>query len=184
MIKFFKNQADFRKWLEKNHDKAVELTVGFYKIGSGKASMIWMEAVDQALCFGWIDGVRRKIDEESYSNRFTPRRPTSNWSAINIAKVEDLKSKGLMTPSGIAAYEKRLEHKSRIYSYESDPAKLAAEYEEEFKKNKSAWKFFTSQAPSYQRVMVHWIMRAKKEGTRLSRLQKTIAASDAGKRVD
>lgn len=183
-IKFFKTQADFRKWLEKNHDKETELTVGFYKVGSGKPSMTWPEAVDQALCFGWIDGVRRKIDEESYSNRFTPRRPTSNWSAINIAKVQDLKTKGLMTPAGLAAYEKRLEHKSRIYAYENDPAKLAAEYEKEFKKNKPAWKFFKSQAPSYQRVIVHWIMRAKKEETRLSRLQKTIAASEAGKRVE
>ena len=183
-INVFKTQADFRKWLEKNHDKATELTVGFYRIGTGKPCMTWPEAVDQALCFGWIDGVRRKIDEESYSNRFTPRRPTSNWSAINIAKVEDLTAKGLMKPAGIAAFEKRLEHKSRIYAYETDPAKLAAEYEKEFKRNKAAWKFFTSQAPSYQRVMVHWIMRAKKEETRLSRLQKTIAASEAGNRVE
>ena len=183
-IKFFKTQADFRKWLEKNHDKATELTVGFYRVGSGKPSMTWPQAVDQALCFGWIDGVRRKIDDESYSNRFTPRRPTSNWSAINIAKVEELTAKGLMKRAGIAAFEKRLEHKSRIYAYENDPAKLADEYEKEFKRNKPAWKFFKSQAPSYQRVIVHWIMRAKKEETRLARLQKTIAASGAGKRVE
>ena len=182
--KFFKTQADFRKWLEKNHEKETELTVGFYRIGTGRPSMTWPEAVAQALCFGWIDGVRRKIDEESYSNRFTPRRPTSNWSAINIAKVEELTNKGLMKPAGIAAFEKRLEHKSRIYAYESDPSKLSAKCEKEFKKNKPAWKFFTSQAPSYQRVIVNWIMRAKREETRISRLHKTIEASSANKRVE
>jgi uncharacterized protein YdeI (YjbR/CyaY-like superfamily) len=183
-IKFFKTQADFRKWFEKNHEKETELAVGFYRVGSGKPSMTWPESVDQALCFGWIDGVRKRIDDDSYSIRFTPRRPTSIWSAINIAKVEDLAARGLMMPAGISAFEKRLAHKSRIYTYENDPAKLAPEYEKEFKKNRAAWKFFISQAPWYQRVAIHRIMRAKKEETRISRLQKTIAASRDGKRIE
>ncbi|NOT47279.1 MAG: bacteriocin-protection protein, partial [Acidobacteria bacterium] len=171
------------KWLEKNHDKKTELIVGFYKIGSGRKSIIWPEAVDQALCFGWIDGIRKSIDGESYCNRFTPRKPGSNWSAINIKKVEDLTAAGLMHATGIAAFEKRLEHRSRIYAYENEPVKLSPAFEKIFKSNQPAWKFFTTQAPSYQRVMVHWIMRAKQEETRLRRLNQTIAASSEQKRV-
>src|SRR6188768_796879 len=118
-VKFFSKQSDFRKWLEKNHKKETELTVGFYRVGLGKPSITWSEAVDEALCFGWIDGIRKKIDDESYSNRFTPRREKSNWSAININKVEDLKKKGLMHPAGLASYEKRESQRSAVYSYEN-----------------------------------------------------------------
>ena len=183
MIKFFKKRSDFRKWLDKNHAAKDEIIVGFYRVGLGIQGMRWEEAVEEALCYGWIDGVRRKIDEESYSNRFTPRRVGSNWSAINIAKVEEMTAKGLMMPAGIAAYEKRLEHRSGIYSYENDPSTLAPVYEKEFKKNKAAWKFFTSQAPWYQRLMIHRIMSAKREETRMSRLQKIIETSAEGKRI-
>lgn len=182
-IKFFAKQADFRKWLEKNHDKKTEVIVGFYKVGSGKPSMTWPQAVDEALCFGWIDGVRRGIDEESYCNRFTPRKPNSNWSSINIAKVEKLLKEGLMTPMGLAAFEKRNENKSSVYSYENEPAKLSSALEKKFKANKAAWKFFTMQAPSYQRTMVHWIMGAKQESTQTKRLERTIAASAERRRV-
>jgi len=121
---FFATASSFRKWLEKNHDKASELLVGFYKVKSGKPSMSWSESVDEAICFGWIDGVRKSIDDESYSIRFTPRKPGSIWSAINIQKVESLSGQGLMQDSGMTAFEKRKEHKSRIYSYEKPPESL------------------------------------------------------------
>ena len=180
---FFEKPADFRKWLAKNHDKASEIIVGFYKVGSGKPSITWPESVDQALCYGWIDGVRRRIDDESYSNRFTPRRPTSIWSAINIKKVEELTKQNLMQPPGIAAYEKRTESKSKIYAYENDPAILSPEFEKLFKANKKAWAFFTTQAPSYQRVIIYRIMTAKQEKTQLSRLAQAITESEKQKRI-
>src|SRR6187549_476911 len=121
---FFATQSDFRKWLEKNHSKATELFVGFYKVDSGKPSMTWSESVDQAICFGWIDGVRKSIDKDSYFIRFTPRKPTSIWSAINIKKVEELTKQGLMQPAGLASFEKRTEGKSRIYSFEQEKVEL------------------------------------------------------------
>ena len=140
--KFFPTQEDFRKWLEENHDKETELIVGFYNVKSGKKSMNWSEAVDQALCFGWIDGVRRKVDEESYSNRFTPRRPNSNWSAVNIEKVRVLTEKGLMMPAGIAAFEKRREDKSAVYAYENEAKQFSDEFQKRFEANEKAWEFF------------------------------------------
>ncbi|ASW76436.1 bacteriocin-protection protein [Chryseobacterium piperi] len=180
---FFKSPQEFREWLENNHSTEKELIVGFYKVGSKKPSMTWPESVDQALCFGWIDGVRRSIDEESYSNRFTPRKSTSIWSTINIKKVEELTKAGLMKPAGLKAFELRKEEKSAIYSHEKEPAKLDPVYEKQFKANKKAWEFFNSQAPSYQKVMLHWIMSAKQEKTRQSRLEKTIRESELLKRV-
>ncbi len=180
---FFAKQSDFRKWLAINHMKESELLVGFYKVGSGKASMTWPQSVDEALCFGWIDGVRKNIDEESYSIRFTPRKPTSIWSSINIKKVAELTEKGLMKPAGIAAFEKRSENKSCIYAYENEPVKLSPELEKKFKSEKSAWKFFSSQAPSYQKTVVHWIMKAKQEATQIKRLEQAIDASANNKRV-
>ncbi len=180
---FFATQTAFRKWLEKNHKKEKELLVGFYKVASGKASMTWSQSVDQALCFGWIDGVRRSIDEESYSIRFTPRKSTSIWSAINIKKVEELTKSGLMMPEGQKAFELRTESKSGIYSHEKEPVDLNPNYERQFKKNKQAWIFFIAQAPSYKKVMIHWIMTAKQEKTRLLRLEKTIQISEQQKRM-
>lgn len=180
---FFDDQTKFRDWLTKKHQTATELLVGFYKVGSGKPSMTWPESVDQALCFGWIDGVRKRIDDDSYSVRFTPRKPASIWSAVNIQKIEDLTKAGLMQPAGIAAYEKRTENRSKVYAYENDPSELSPAFEKTFRKNKKAWDFFTSQAPSYQRTIVHWIMRAKQEATQLSRLTKTIEASEQLKRL-
>lgn len=181
--KFFKDQHAFRAWLEKNHAKEKELVVGYYKVATGKPSMNWSESVDQALCFGWIDGIRKSLDDESYTIRFTPRKPTSNWSAINIRKVEALTAQGLMTPAGIAAYAKRKEEKSGIYGYENRPKELPDECVKVFRKNKSAWDFFTSLAPSYQRAVAHWVVSAKKEETKWARLEKLIAASGKGKRI-
>jgi uncharacterized protein YdeI (YjbR/CyaY-like superfamily) len=181
--KFFAKQSDFRKWLVKNHKTQTELLVGFYKVNSGKSSMTWPQSVDEALCFGWIDSVRNRIDVESYSIRFTPRKPTSIWSAVNIKKIEDLTKKGMMQPDGLAAFEKRTENKSKVYAYEHETAKLSPEFEKTFKANKNAWAFFTAQAPSYQKTMMHWIMRAKQEATQLSRLEKTISVSENQKRV-
>lgn len=180
---FFATQADFRKWLAKNHDKLSGLLVGFCKVGSGKPSMTWPESVDQALRFGWIDGVRRRIDDETYAIRFTPRKSTSIWSAINIRKVDELIKTGQMQPAGIVAFEKRTENKSKIYAYENAPAQLSPELEKLFKANKKAWAFSTTQAPSYQRVIIHRIITAKQEKTQLSRLEQAISASEAQKRV-
>lgn len=182
-IKFFATQAAFRNWLKKNHKKEKELLVGFYKVGSGKPSITWPESVDQALCFGWIDGIRKSVDKESYCIRFTPRKPNSNWSSINIKKVEALNKAGLMTPEGQRAFELRKENKSGIYSHENEPANLDAGYERQFKKNKPAWLFFTEQPSSYKKVVTHWIMSAKQEKTRLSRLEKTIKLSGEQKRM-
>lgn len=180
---FFATPQEFRKWLEENHTTATEVIVGFYKIGTKKPSMTWSESVDQALCFGWIDSVRRSIDKDSYCNRFTPRKPTSIWSAINIKKVEDLTKAGLMKSAGLKAFEFKKEEKTSMYSHERELARLTPEFEKQFKTNKKAWDFFNNQAPSYKKVMLHWIMSAKQEKTRVSRLEKTIRESEQEKRV-
>lgn len=182
-VTFFKTQDDFRKWLESYHEKETELIVGFYKVDSGKASMSWSQSVDQALCFGWIDGIRKSIDKESYSIRFTPRRNTSNWSAINIKKIEDLTKAGLMKPAGLKAFSLRKENKSEIYTYENDTIFLGSNYEAQFRENKKAWDFFMKQAPSYRKAIMHWIMSAVQEKTQQSRLEKTIKESEQQKRV-
>jgi uncharacterized protein YdeI (YjbR/CyaY-like superfamily) len=173
-VTFFATPAAFRQWLKKHHKKETELIVGFYKVGSGKPSITWPQSVDQALCFGWIDGVRRSIDNESYCIRFTPRRRNSIWSAINIKKVEELTKAGLMTAEGQRAFDLRTADKTAIYSHEKEPDILDPAYEKLFKKNKHAWGFFKAQTPSYQKIIIHWIMSAKQEKTRLSRLEKAI----------
>ncbi|HQU85630.1 MAG TPA: YdeI/OmpD-associated family protein [Pyrinomonadaceae bacterium] len=181
--KFFPTQNDFREWLEENHEIETELLVGFYKVGSGKASMTWGEAVDQALCFGWIDGVKRSIDKESYSHRFTPRKANSNWSAVNIKKVEDLTAKGLMKPAGIAAFEKRREDRSAIYAYEIEQKEFSGEFLRAFRANEKAWEFFERQANWYKRTITHWVLSAKQAETRKRRLEKLIAESENEKRL-
>ena len=181
---FFKTPADFRKWLDKNHETKTELLVGFYKTSTGKASMTWPESVDQALCYGWIDGVRRSLGEESYTIRFTPRKPASIWSSVNIDKMADLQKKGLVQPAGIAAFEKRTESKSRVYSHErTEDAQLSAEMEKEFRAEKAAWEFFMKHAPSYRKAVIHLIVSAKQEKTQRSRFEKLLAASKEGKRI-
>ncbi|MEO9257432.1 MAG: bacteriocin-protection protein, partial [Crocinitomicaceae bacterium] len=146
---FFPTHQAFRTWFEKNHDKETELLVGFYKVNSGKPSMTWSESVDQAICFGWIDGVRRSIDEESYSIRFTPRKNSSIWSAVNIKKVEVLSKKDLMQKAGIESFSRRTESKSKIYAFENEEMKLPPEFEVQFKANEVAWDYFQSLAPNY-----------------------------------
>jgi len=172
---FFKTKADLRKWFAKNYKTAAELHLGYYKTNSGKQSVTWPESVDEALCVGWIDGVRRTIDEESYQIRFTPRKPTSIWSAINIAKVEALTKAGLMLPEGLAAFEKRKDHKSKIYPHETEAKELDAAFVKQFKANKKAWAFFSNLAPSYRKIGIYRVMSPKQEKTRISRLEKLIA---------
>jgi uncharacterized protein YdeI (YjbR/CyaY-like superfamily) len=182
--KFFASSADFRIWLDKNHDKAEELFVGFYKKASGKPSITWSEAVDQALCFGWIDGVRKSIDESSYMNRFTPRRPRSTWSAVNVARVRDLTRRGLMHPAGVAAFEKRSDDRTAIYSFEQrETAKFDKELERRFRANKDAWTWFQTQPPGYKKTATYWVMSAKRQETRDRRLAILIDDSADGRRI-
>jgi uncharacterized protein YdeI (YjbR/CyaY-like superfamily) len=180
---FFSTPSDFRNWLSVNHDKVRELIVGYYKVGSGKPSMTWSESVDQAICFGWIDGVRQSIDHESYFIRFTPRKPGSNWSTINIKKVEELSAKGLMQPSGLAAFKLSQESRSGIYSYEKEEAKLTAEYERVFRERNVAWSNFMAMPNSYKKAVIHWVMSAKQEATSEKRLEKLITACEAGRKL-
>jgi uncharacterized protein YdeI (YjbR/CyaY-like superfamily) len=180
---FFPTQSDFRRWLEENHETESEIFVAYYNVKSGKSGMTWSESVDQALCFGWIDGVRRKIDEESYCNRFTPRKANSNWSAVNIAKVAELTEKGLMKPAGIAAFEKRQESKSAVYAYENESKHFSGEFEKLFRANENAWDFFEKQANWYKKQMINWVMTAKQAATREKRLQRLIAESANEKRL-
>jgi len=180
---FFDSASSFRNWLEANHQTETEVLVGYYKVGTKKPSMTWSESVDEALCFGWIDGIRKSIDSESYCNRFTPRNSKSNWSAINIKKVEELIRLGKMTPAGLAAFEKRREDRSEVYSYENKPEQLSPELEEQFRGNKEAWEFFSRQSTSYKKTVMFYVMSAKQEATRFSRLDKLIQACVEGKRI-
>ena len=159
---FFSSPSEFRDWLEKNHKTEVEILVGFYKVDSGKQNMTWSQSVDEALCYGWIDGVRKSIDNVSYCIRFTQRKRSSNWSSVNIKKVGELKKKGLMQPAGIEAFSNRKEEKSNIYSFESDPKGLTDSFVNKFKSNKKAWDFFTKQGLSYQKTITHWVTSAKR----------------------
>lgn len=182
-VKFFSSQAEFRKWLEKNHDTASELLLGFHKKSSGKKSVTYPEALDEALCFGWIDGVRRSIDETSYTTRFTPRKTKSNWSLVNVRHVERLKKAGMMHPAGLAAYEKRDPERTGVYAFENEPAVLSPAYEKKFRQNKKAWEFFQKQPAYYKKLMIFRIMSAKREETRLRRLEQTIEVSEKGIRM-
>ncbi|MFZ4724956.1 MAG: YdeI/OmpD-associated family protein [Paludibacter sp.] len=180
---FFKNQAEFRNWLEENHLKEPELIVGFYKVNSLKHNMTWSQSVDQALCFGWIDSVRKSIDEESYCIRFTPRKSTSIWSEINIKKVEELSKLGLMQPAGLEIFNNRKVENSMKYSFENDSKEFPDIFEELFMQNQKAWIFFLSQTPSYKKTVIHWILSPKQESSKLSRLNKVIVDSESHKRL-
>lgn len=182
---FFSDASKFRAWLEKNAATAPELLVGYHKVGSGQPSMSWSESVDEALCFGWIDGVRKRIDDESYTIRFTPRRATSIWSAINIEKMARLKAEGRMTPAGEQAFALRSEAKSVIYSHEqAETAELSAAELKLFKANQPALAYFEAAPPSYKKRLLHWVTSAKKAETRASRLVKLVDACAAGVRLD
>ncbi|HSE41634.1 MAG TPA: YdeI/OmpD-associated family protein [Acidobacteriota bacterium] len=178
-VKFFKTQTNFRKWLEKNHDKAQELWVGYYKKATGKQTITYHESLDEALCFGWIDGVRKKVDEESYAQRFSPRKPKSSWSKVNLARFGKLKEAGLVAPPGFKCFEDRDQKKSG-YSIQERPENLDARYEKRFKANKKAWEFFQSQAPGYRRNAVFWVTSAKQEETRERRFAQLIEVCDKG----
>lgn len=180
---FFPTQNDLRKWFEKNHKKEKELFVGYYKISSGKPSVTWSESVDEALCFGWIDGIRRSVDEESYCIRFTPRNPKSNWSAVNIKKVKDLTKLGLMKPEGLKAFDFCKEEKSKIYSYENPEVLFDKSSEKLFKANNKAWVFYQTTTPIYRKVTTRWVMSAKQESTRLKRLNELITDCAAGRNI-
>lgn len=173
-LKFFKSQTEWRNWLKKNHDKVDSIWLGFYKINSGKKGITPREALDEALCFGWIDGVRYGIDDICYKNRYTPRRRGSNWSDVNIKRIKELIELGLVEPSGLKAFKEGGEYGASRYSFEAKNRELAPEYIEEFKRNKSAWEFYNSQPPSYRKTANWWVMSAKQETTRLKRLQTLI----------
>ena len=180
-IKFFKTPDDFRRWLEQHHASERELWVGYYKKDSGKPGMTWPESVDQALCFGWIDGIRKSVDAQSYTNRFTPRKVRSIWSAVNIKRAEELIAQGLMQAAGLEAFAARTENRSGIYAYEQRGEGLAAPYEKRLRQNKAAWKFFQAQTPSYRKLAGWWVVSAKREETRLKRLAQLIEDSAQGR---
>lgn len=181
---FFKTPADFRKWLKKHHQTEVELWVGFYKTHTGRPSITWPQSVDAALCYGWIDGLRKSIDEHSYSIRFTPRKSTSNWSTINIKRMQELLQQGLVSPAGKKAFEARKAEKSGIYSYEQrHRIEFDAGYKSRFESHPKAWTFFQSQPPWYRRTALYWVMSAKKEETRAKRLAQLISDSQEGRTI-
>ena len=183
-VKFFATPASFRKWLAANHEEAQELWVGFYKKGTGHPSITWPESVDEALCFGWIDGIRKTLDAESYVIRFTPRKPQSTWSAVNIKRVAELKRDGRMTPPGLAAFQRRTDDRSAIYAYEQrKTATFDKDAERQFRANKPAWEFFQSQPPGYRHLAAFFVINAKKEETRQKRLERLIADSAARRRI-
>ncbi|MDB4916087.1 MAG: hypothetical protein JWM95_3731 [Gemmatimonadetes bacterium] len=181
--RFFSTPEKFRAWLEKHHARETELLVGLYRVGSGKPCMTWPESVDEALCFGWIDGVRKTIDDTSYSIRFTPRKTTSIWSNVNIRKVGVLLEQGRMAPAGIAAWEKRDPQRSGIYSFEREAAVFDKNALRAFKANRAAWAFFTAQAPYYQRLATFYVVGAKRPETRARRLLTLIERSANGERL-
>jgi uncharacterized protein YdeI (YjbR/CyaY-like superfamily) len=180
---FFATASGWRDWLAGHHDKLSECLVGFHKLASGTASMSWSESVDEAICFGWIDGVRRGIDEVSYSIRFTPRKAGSTWSRINVEKVNRLRGAGLMQPSGEAAFLARREDNTAIYSYERKPSELTDEQVKRFTAKPAAWAFWEVQAAWYRRNATHWVTDAKRADTRARRLDQLITDSQAGRRL-
>ncbi len=181
---YFATARAFRQWLARHSSTAAELIVGFHKVNSGTPSMSWPESVDEALCVGWIDGVRRRIDDTAYQIRFTPRKPGSIWSAVNIAKYEQLLADGRIQPAGAAAFARRKEEKSRVYAYEQDQvAELTAEEWQLFRSHTEAWRYFETTPASYRKVLLHWIATAKKPETRAARLAKLMGACADGVRL-
>ena len=180
---FFARPKDFRAWLKVHHQTRAELWVGFYKKASGKSSITWPESVDEALCFGWIDGIRKSLNSLSYIIRFSPRQKRSVWSEINTKRVEVLLTQGRMEAAGLRAFQARRENRSGIYSYEQRLDRLPEPYQDTLKREKAAWSFFQSQPPSYRKQVSWWVISAKKEETRQERLQKAIETFARGKRL-
>ncbi len=178
---YFASPEQFRAWLEQHHASETEVLVGYHKKGTGVPSMTWPESVDQALCFGWIDGVRRRVDDERYSIRFTPRTPTSTWSAVNIDRFQELRGEGQTHPAGHLAFEARREDRSRIYSYERrDEARFEPDEERQFRANAAAWAFWEARPAGYRRIATHWVVSPKRPETRTRRLAQLIEDSASG----
>jgi uncharacterized protein YdeI (YjbR/CyaY-like superfamily) len=182
-VRFFETPADLRQWFAEHHEQEQELFVGYYKKASGKSSVTWPESVDQAICFGWIDGIRKTIDDDSYKVRFTPRKKGSIWSKVNIDKANDLIARGLMQPAGLQAFEGRKDDKSVIYSYEQENPSLNADQEQQLRANEKAWAFFQAQPGSYRKAAQWWVVSAKQEATRIKRLATLIEESENGRRL-
>jgi len=182
-VRFFETSAELRSWFEEHHDTVRELWIGFFKKSSGKPSISYQEALDQALCFGWIDGVRKSLDGASYTTRFTPRRSRSIWSQVNIRRVGELAALGLMHPAGLKAFDDRDPERTNLYASERATVTLSPEYEQTFRGNREAWEFFHAQPPSYRRPAMWWVMSAKKEETRIRRLSALIQVSQDGRRL-
>lgn len=182
---FFANPEEFRAWLAENHDKAAMLRVGYYKVATGKPSLTWEQSVEEALCYGWIDGIRNSIDEESYMIRFTPRRPGSHWSQKNIASVEKLIVQGRMQPAGLKAFATRRKDQSGTYAFEqAREPEFDQSLQRQFKANRAAWDFFKAQPAGYRRTVTYWVTSAKRQETRLKRLARVIEVSQTEERVD
>lgn len=180
-IRYFRSAAEFRRWLEKNHERAAELWVGFYKKASGRKGITYKEAVDQALCYGWIDGILNRVDDESYTHRFTPRKPTSTWSNVNIKRVAELKKEGLMAPAGLAAFGRRTKENSGVYGHENPAAAFSAAFAKRFRAQRDAWTYFQAQTPSYRKLATNWVMTAKREETRERRMAALIEDCACGR---
>lgn len=180
---FFKSPAEFRRWLRAHHAKERELWVGYHRKATGKPSLTWSESVDEALCYGWIDGLRRKLSDEAYGIRFTPRKPRSTWSDVNIAKVAALTAEGRMTAAGVRAFERRDEARSGVHSFERKAAALSPAELTAFRKRATAWKFWEAQPPGYRRTAMHWVSSAKRAETRAKRFATLLADSAAGRRI-
>ncbi|HEX7706891.1 MAG TPA: YdeI/OmpD-associated family protein [Thermoanaerobaculia bacterium] len=182
--KFFRSATEFRRWLESHHSTADELWVGFYKKAASRRGITYAEAVDESLCFGWIDGIRKRIDEERYANRFTPRKPRSNWSDVNTRRVAELTAAGRMHPAGLAAFQLRDESRAGVYSFENRAAAtLTPMQEARFRKSARAWTFFEAQPPGYRKTAIWWVVSAKREQTREKRLTTLIDDSANGLRI-
>ncbi len=181
--RFFRTQRDFRRWLEANHLSGTPLWVGFHKVHTGKPSIRWPQSVDEALCFGWIDGLRMGLGDSAYMIRFSPRRPDSIWSNVNTKRIGELIAAGLVSPAGHAAFKRRDPKRSGIYAMEARNPRFDAATERTFRRNRAAWRFFESQPPGYRRVITHWVASAKREETRAKRLAELVSASARGERV-
>ncbi len=180
---FFPSPEDFRKWLDENHDTEGELWVGYYKKATKIPSMTWPQSVEEALCYGWIDGLRKKVDEKSYKIRFTPRRANSHWSQVNLKMMDDLIQNGKMQPAGLKIYQERNPAKEQLFSYERKAIQLSNEYIEQIKATPKAWEFFDNLAPGYKKQTIHWVMQAKREETRQRRLKILIESAAEGKKI-
>jgi len=181
--RFFATPLQFHNWLARNRDSEKEILVGFHKKTSGKKSITYSEALDEALCFGWIDGVRKSLNDDSYTIRFTPRRAKSIWSLVNVRHIERLQKEGRMQPSGVAAFDARDPKRTGIYAFENRPRELSPEFQKMLRANNKAWQFFDAQPPFYKRTIAFWVMSAKKEETQRRRLDRLIDASARGQRV-